>query len=39
MVFLIDAMWLKSRPTLNGIGLNLAYVPRGLSLGLSLGLA
>ncbi len=30
MVFLIDAMWFKSRPNLNGVGLDLAYVPCGL---------
>jgi hypothetical protein len=35
MVFLIDAMWVNSRPSLSGISLNLAYVPHGLSLGLA----
>ncbi len=33
MVFLIAAMWLKFRPSLNGIALDLAYMPYGLSLG------
>ncbi len=32
---LIDAMWLKSKPNLNGVDLNLALVPCGLSLGLT----
>jgi hypothetical protein len=35
MVFLINAMWLKTRFSLSGVGLDLAYVPRGLSLGLA----
>jgi hypothetical protein len=24
MIFLVYAMWLKSKPTINGVGLNLA---------------
>jgi len=35
MVFLVDAMRLKSRPNLNGVGLDLAYVPCGLNLSLA----
>jgi len=35
MIFLINAMWLKLRPSLSGIGLDLAYVPHGLRLGLA----
>jgi hypothetical protein len=35
MVVLIDAMWLKSRPNLSGLPLDLAYMPHGLSLGLA----
>jgi hypothetical protein len=31
---LIDVMWLKSKPSLNGVDLNLTLVPCGLSLGL-----
>jgi hypothetical protein len=34
MIFLIDAMWFKSRPSLSGVALDLACVPHGLSLGL-----
>jgi hypothetical protein len=35
MVFLADAMWLKFKPSLNGINLDLVYVPRDLSLSLA----
>jgi hypothetical protein len=35
MVFLVDAMWFKSRPSLSGVGLDLTYVPRGLNIGLA----
>jgi hypothetical protein len=35
MVVLIDSMWLKSRLSLNGVALELAYVPYGLSLSLT----
>jgi len=35
MVFLVDAMWLKSSPSLSGVSLDLAQVPCGLSLGLA----
>jgi hypothetical protein len=35
MAFLINAMWLKSRPSLSGMALDLAYTPCGLSLGLT----
>jgi hypothetical protein len=35
MIFLIDAMFLKSRPSLSGVALNLTFMPRGLSLGLT----
>jgi hypothetical protein len=35
MVFLINAMWLKTRLNLSGIGPDLAYMPGGLSLGLA----
>jgi hypothetical protein len=35
MVFLVNVMWLKSRPCLNGIALDLANMPHGLSLGLT----
>jgi hypothetical protein len=34
MIFLIDAMCFKSRPSLSGVALNLAFAPHGLSLGL-----
>jgi hypothetical protein len=35
MVFLINVVWFKSGPSLNGIALDLAYMPCGLSLGLA----
>ncbi len=35
MIFLIDVMWLKARPNLSGVGLDLAYVPCGLNLSLA----
>ncbi len=35
MTFFINAMWFKSKPSLNGVALDLAYVPHGLSISLA----
>jgi len=36
MIFLIYAMWLKSRPSLSGVALDLTCVSHGLNLSLKM---